>query len=377
MNVHILPEDKFTQYARQLFEKYYPQENLYIVNTSDINNLKYLSLTDDFLFLDLMNENSLPIIEEKANHKIENIFVHYLNKPHGDVALKLKHKYNSKLYWIPFGVDLYPILKDKKKYILNDYPIKPCKERFTCKLIRQRIKDCIKKIIGIDYTYFYRFVEHCDYFCFWDIYDYELLVNNFHTKCKFKFFAYNEEVLIPIIENAQKTNTIIINNSASPSGNHLSVMRKLLHIDNEKQFDIILPLSYGDDCVVKQVTEYANKYYGNKTTILKDFIPLEQYNEILSKTSVAIFGNRRQEAAGNIFMHMRLGNKVFLRKENNIYRLVKEWGGYVYCFEKELNTIEDLLTPLTQEQIQKNRQVVEQKFSIQSEKNYMQELFAD
>ena len=49
------------------------------------------------------------------------------------------------------------------------------------------------------------------------------------------------------------------------------------------------------------------------------FLPLAEYNKQQLSTSVALFGNLRQEAIGNILIFLYLGAKVFLPQSNPVY----------------------------------------------------------
>ncbi|MBK6732482.1 MAG: hypothetical protein IPG60_16510 [Bacteroidetes bacterium] len=75
-------------------------------------------------------------------------------------------------------------------------------------------------------------------------------------------------------------------------------------------------------------------------------MPIDEYYALISNVPVAIFGHRRQEAAGNIFYLIGKGVKIFLRNDNNMISWFRDRGFIVYSFEDNLSSINDL-RPLT------------------------------
>ena len=77
---------------------------------------------------------------------------------------------------------------------------------------------------------------------------------------------------------------------------------------------------------------------------------------IESDVSVALFGNWRQEAIGNIIVALYLGAKVFLSHVNPVYEWAQSHGLTVYELEKLSQ--KELDTPLDRETKLKNRQIL-------------------
>ena len=76
--------------------------------------------------------------------------------------------------------------------------------------------------------------------------------------------------------------------------------------------------------------------------------------------NASIYGQHRQEGGGNIIQAFRSGTKVFLREDNNLLQLYRDWGLKVFSFENDLNSIEDLLTSLSiEDQILNNCRIQE------------------
>ena len=87
-------------------------------------------------------------------------------------------------------------------------------------------------------------------------------------------------------------------------------------------------------------------------------------------------GHRRQEAGGNISFLLRNGKKVFLREDNTLLQYYRDLGCFVYSFEKDLNSKDDL-RPLTKEQQEINRNVMLKRISPEKIDDMMLNLFKD
>jgi hypothetical protein len=166
---------------------------------------------------------------------------------------------------------------------------------------------------------------------------------------------------------------IIVNHSASLNGNHITVLKKLKKIDLVGDFEILAPLSYGDESVKRIVADFGRNNFGNKFTALLQRMPMNDYYDRLNEMSIAIFGNRRQEGAGNVFFLLKAGVKVFLRNDNNMIHWLRSNGFIVFSFEDDLISMQQL-EPLTPDQALKNLTSYYNLFHILQEMIIMEKL---
>jgi hypothetical protein len=152
---------------------------------------------------------------------------------------------------------------------------------------------------------------------------------------------------------------IQIGNSADPSNNHKEVIDKLKKykwIDIE----IICPLSYGNKAYAREVIEYGERNFGQKFSAITDFVPIDEYLDILSKVDIAIFNHRRQQAMGNIITLLGLGKKVYIRDD------ITTWN---FCIDHDLQVyrsnydFDDLFEEMGESLKQKNIDNVKRMFS--------------
>lgn len=382
MNLHLLQDEKFYQSAINQFEYYDPGNNVYVIENSSVTN--NANLDPKLEVYDFHSREAIDLIANKYSG-VEKLFVHALNRPKSKIVKKIK-KINPqvKVYWIFFGIDLYRELELFKGYQLFDDLKDLPKKKLSVRFVEEKLYGYFRKLIyKIDarWDYFGYFISVCDYFCFWDKYDYELLRNNFRTDAKFKYFIYHKpeqtvEFEESLLNRNIRRNTILIGNSCNLTGNHFTLLRKLKEMDVNETINFILPMSYGNAEFKKKIVEYLEKNFKGRYLVLDKLMPYDKYVELLSSIPVAIFGNRRQEAAGNIFMMLRLGAKVFLRDDNNMLRVFKDRDCRVFSFDQECNELADVTTPLSFE-TQKQNIINHSKYAEKEfRENFMKELLA-
>ena len=203
-------------------------------------------------------------------------------------------------------------------------------------------------------------LPYIDYFCFWNYEDYKLLKQNFNVDIQYKFFAYNagyklgfDELYERNLEYSERR-SILINHQASLTGNHLTIMNRINAIDCNNQYKKICPLSYGSKYIRKIVLKKGTDLFLDKFFPVLDYMPRDEYFDLITSVDVAFIGAKRQEASGNIINLLGNGVKVFLREDNNLLRYYRDKGFIVFSFDKDFNSIKDL-EPLSLEEQEWNR----------------------
>lgn len=367
VNIHLTQDEKFIDNSINSFEKYYPGQNLFIVD-KEKSKRRFVTSTDTAIFLPFNHPNWLHFVLKKCSidqSERVNVLVHFLTRNSANRALELKKwRKDVCLYWIFYGADLYSYLENIGKYELYDYKVKGQKNK---------LKNLVNILLG-RYNYVACFCKELNFFCFWNYYDYELLCKNVKTEAKFKLFYYVNTGKNYICDTpAENDLQILINHSASFTGNHLTVIEKLasLSIGDMK---LLLPLSYGPDTHKKLIIAKANAMFPGKCSFLTDYMPIDTYYEVISKCQCAIMGHRRQEAGGNISFLLRNGKKVFLREDNTLLKYYRDLGCFIYSFETDLKSKDDLC-PLTEEQQAINKQIMMERISPKKIDEMMLDLF--
>lgn len=357
--LHLLLDHNFVKDPHQRFEQYYPGQNIYVIHsTKPADTLaKY---PEDFIVLDMnLPESQAKVVEMSLSNGVDKLLLHGLN-PYQSTLVKDLKAQNSRLkvYWMFWGYDLYETLAYEKGYRLIDESFKPWHRDSMVKPypILRPIKRLLHKYRPDAYK---EIMAMTDYFCFWNKGDYDLLKSNFDLPIKYKFFAYianmpGDKPLELFDLKERTTKRIMINHQASIFGNHSTIFKRLREIDSDNSLEKVTPLSYGIPAIRERARREGQKYFGDRFIPILDYMLREQYFEMLQSIDVAIFGQKRQEASGNIIHMLKNGVKVFLRNDNNLLKYYRDKGYIIFSFEDDLKDI-DSLKALTLEEQQYNR----------------------
>lgn len=385
MNLHLLTDDKFADGAIAQFEKYYTGQNIFIVNKKS-RNFRYIT-NQNVQSFDFENYKDVKKIVKLCKQKgVKNVLIHFLNYFTAGVANLIRNDNKTViLHWIFFGGDLYSILSNEFGYQQIDQVVKgkPSAGKLTMKdhwnKSYLKIKNKVNYLLIFKkdgFQNYKEFIANLHFFCFWNFNDFILMKKYFVTNAQFKYFYYTNAL------NLESTGVrefegikILINNSASPVGNHVTILNKINpgHFD-QLPFELLIPLNYGSPLVKEKIISYFAKCDKKKVHMLLDFLPKDEYYTLLSNVSIAFFGARRQHAAGNIFQLLANGTKVFLRNDNNMLPLLKEWGFIVYSFEDDYQDVNDL-TALSVEDRMLNNKVFNERFNQRVIDDFMQNIF--
>lgn len=317
MNLHIVNDEKIINRTIDVFDECLKDENVYVV----------MKTKRPFRWVKERSNVMTPseLMARHSEFSFDKVFIHLLNRKKINLINKLQ-LCNAKIYWIVWGLDLYNNLLEPKGFEMID----PCsryalgnrfsesltgwftrmlarrKERFIADFIRQHIDYIVTDTTDNDYDYLLRYYPE------------------FKDKQWKDFFYYPIDVILgkELMDSFVTGNNLIIGNSASRSNNHEFVMKQLKDLDLSGR-KVYVPLSYSIvKPYVKTVEQAAHEYLGDSYSPLHSFMPLEEYNKLQQSVSVAIYGNWRQEAIGNILISLYLGAKVYLAKRNPVY----EWA---------------------------------------------------
>ncbi len=109
---------------------------------------------------------------------------------------------------------------------------------------------------------------------------------------------------------------LLIGNSAFWSNNHFDVFEQLRRLDLDGR-RIVLPLSYGEKHYADAVERRAARLFGrDRIVVLRDWIPIAEYNRTLSRCGFVFMNHARGQAMGNVSSMLLRGAKVYLRAEN-------------------------------------------------------------
>lgn len=133
------------------------------------------------------------------------------------------------------------------------------------------------------------------------------------------------------LKSEPKKSRIIVGNSATSSNHHYEVFDKLIKYSKEvEDFEVLCPLSYGDDKYRDEVIKYGKQIFGKKFKPITHLMSMAEYAKILSECTVGIYNNDRQQGMGNISLMLYFGNKVFISPQTSMFSVYKARGYEIY-----------------------------------------------
>lgn len=369
MIYHLVNDEKVINRTINVFETRFPDENLFIVfreyNFSHVEKKENVISYKEYEELKGKFKPSAVIIHLMTNRKIK--FVNkYINS---DIPI----------YWVMWGSDLYDRLLMPKGYNLIDkessyfkktrfsnffkslvkYPSDLARITKRMNFINKRVKYLVTSTIEDDYDII------TDY--------YPSLKEKQHKE--FSYYPIDTVIGAEMADIWASGNNIQIGNSGTHSNNHEYVLRILSSLEI-KDREIIIPLSYSGAPKYKElVIQKGHEIFGNKIRAIQNFMPLADYTALMASCSVAIYGNWRQEAVGNIMVSLYLGAKVFISNKNPILKWAIRHGFIV--FELESITQSSIDSPLNQISRENNRNILLQQYDSRTLNESMIHIFKE
>lgn len=325
-----MPDNKFIDYYIEMSEDFIPDQSSYV----------FFKESSNFKFVKLKNKNIVSISKEKINTKhfisqLQNadaVIFHSLNSDYSNLIKAITK--STVLIWLFWGFDGY-VTQKKGNYlgaVTSRFRYENSLKGYLRYLKNKYYNDKIVTKTGRIHMEMIRNIHYC---ATWVDKDFQLAktINPYIKKMYFNY--YTEELMrfpTPQIINSN-LQTIMLGNSGSEYNNHAEALIFLNKI--AFQGIIYCPLSYNGSIFYKQYIEAMGKgFFGNRFIPLKDFIPLDEYQNIINSCDVVWMNHKRQQAAGNLFAAFYAGKVVILDSDNPMISTFKKWGLTVH--EKEV-----------------------------------------
>lgn len=155
---------------------------------------------------------------------------------------------------------------------------------------------------------------------------------------------------------------ILLGNSATATNNHMEMISLLSSIDLEDR-KVVVPLSYGSKEYGDEIERFGLRLLGEKFVPIREFMPLNEYNLLISSCSTVLMNHRRQQAIGNIGTALCNGAKLFLDENNVLYKFFVRKGACVFSIKEIAERGAEALTPLSDSEKERNIEVINQEWS--------------
>ena len=337
----LLPDDKFSDAAYNLFEKASPNTSTYYVpKSSSQKELKYIKKFTP-IFISTQSRVLGSFVKELLAYDL--IVLHSLNSFNSKVVSKIsKYTNRPKIIWIGMGYDYYDLIYNdmSESYLVHTHLIakelEGLNKKSSIKIAFRQAKKGIKKIIFQEKTK-EELLNYIDYFSPVLPSEYIVLKNKLSISAKYIRWNYGVNAALYEDKNGPKVKyskkNILLGNSATLTNNHAEAL-KLIY-DLELQFDqIICPLSYGDKDYREYITNYGHTLFNSKFKPLIRFMPLEEYYELTQSCPVVIMNHVRQQAGGIISSMLYQGATIFINKKSPIYDFYHRQGITIFTTDE-------------------------------------------
>ena len=353
-NLHVVIDQKFLDGAITLFDSDERVSNDYIILSDTAQSFEYIksakvqSIQEEH-FLSLCSQYDVLTL-----HSLPSLPFYLLKQ----VSKKVK------VIWMAWGYDLY-------EYQYNILiPINIFAPQ-TFKYIKDntRLVDrlrLIKKKLNLKYQ-INSVLSRVDYFSGVFPYEYDEIKKRhkaFNAK-PIDYYYGSTNFFIPekysteIIRNKKD---ILLGNSANPANNHLDALKSMVDAYYSlTESRLIIPLSYGGETPYKEtVKKYAKENLPCEVISMEQYLPLQEYLNLISNCKAAIFAHERQQASDNIFLQMLYGAKVYMSETSLAYNYLKSQGYIIHSIQKEMNSI---MEDISDEEIINNRKLLSEMYS--------------
>ena len=349
MILHLFNDEKVVNRCIETFEKVFPGGNVFIcfVNGStklvkQYPNVYFYAGNDSF--------------DSTILDGVSKVIIHFLDSR----KIKFVKEYipeNIPCTWMVWGGDLYNAILVNMGLPVYYQP------RFLGKTYLKLLLYNILFRLGIyvgDYKLYLDFIKQ-RITSFASSADYNLMqkyIGEYMNGPQITGFSYYPiDVMLGDLKNSHVNGRLIlVGNSGGFTNNHAYAFKFLSRLDISDR-EVLTPMGYGGTVKYrKYVEKCGKKIWGESYQALMTFIPLDEYNRLMTSAEICIYPSWRQEAYGNIVVALYLGAKVFLSEKSSLVEFFRKKGIVVNILE-EL-TQEDLDLPLSTEVKESNRKII-------------------
>lgn len=357
--LHLILDEKFPDAAYEFFEAVAPGQNTFMLHgkSAPIRHLKKINpiRVSKFAFWSPKFIKSL--------EQYDAIILHSLYAFSLEVLSRLGDR--VPVVWIGMGYDYYDLLTNSPLDLLKPETL-AFQRPVTFSLKRtpkQLIKDIIRRGLHPNAKNKRQLIQKIDLFAPVLQSEYHLVKDAVGIKNFPEYARWNYGKIADLVDGklgniSVSGKNILIGNSAAPTNNQLDIFRILAETGIPADSKLIVPLSYGSPAYREKVIAEGQRLFGDQFEPITEFMGLDEYIELLSTCSSVIMNHLRQQGAGNLFITLYLGAKVYLDTSNPLFSEFKNMGLVVNQINNITDDIESLAKPLTPSVITKQREII-------------------
>lgn len=139
---------------------------------------------------------------------------------------------------------------------------------------------------------------------------------------------------------------IMVGHQGTAGENHVAIVKELIRY--KEDFDIYLPLSYGNKPYIEAVKAELASINDPRIHVMDQFMPFGNYLSFLASVDVAIIDEKSSMALGNLCFLLYFGKKLFLN-ENGVIKKAFEKDNLPYSLTCSIKSTDfsELVRPVT------------------------------
>lgn len=324
--LHIGPDDPFVQFLGGKFESVSRGANIFIT-ISSTRTVKYSVPGARHVIVRPKSFDLLRIFFSLATN-VDAIVAHSLTHEAAFLFSALKRPVKI---WSGWGFDYYGS-ENANETTLLDADTRDYVQQIQGNICKRTLRNILQKVNNIIWS---AAVKSIDYFSAPIPTDFSIMRKSFpNFSGKYLQLNYGdmETMFAAGVEGNQDLN-VLVGNSSSITNNHEGVFARLARCDLRGR-RVIVPLSYGDIAYREFVVRRGIYYFGDAFCPLVDFLPLDEYNRIISSCNVVVMGHLRQQAIANIGTAIYCGANLYLNAKCPTYRFLRGRGIDVFDLEQ-------------------------------------------
>lgn len=317
--LHIISYPKFAPHVIDASEAANPGENRYIVCDAS-GSMPYVS-EHDVPCIRLRRGFALGPNERQYLDWCDALFVHPLN---GETAVAVRAaSADTAVVWCGMGGDFYSYAPDYRSELvlpLTQEARRTIERRRNIRSLGiaalvSRLRRPGSRLRAADPML--AAAPRVDFFCARETgLDLERVLPGFRAKQTENFGYYTLEKSLAAVDEPVEGPDILVGNSATLTNNHIDLFEKLRDLDLSGR-KLVIPLSYGSKSWADEVECRAVRQFGRNSVIaLRDWIPIADYNRMLSRCGTVFMNHTRGQAMGTISSMLFRGAKVYLHQKN-------------------------------------------------------------
>ena len=367
---HLMPDDKFLDYYIALSEAEAPGQSQYWVkkqkNDTKLNYIKS-PLVRAVAWDDAREKKSVLDLANSA----QKVFLHSFSL--SDLSFVKGLKNSITLIWIFWGLEGYRYKTSKRKlYLPHTLKVYYQSLRKDVSFVRywfRRWKLRQKEKRESDITG--EILKRVNICATWVSGDFDL-IHPGNPDLGYSYFSYFsiEQLGLEKLERTPADLTRIwIGNSASETNNHADALLRLKELD--WRGEIVMPLSYNAKPFYRDyILKLGSSLFGSKFRPLLDFMPLNEYQNLINSCGIVWMNHIRQQAAGNCLAALYTGKVLIMNSNNSLMSTFLTWGLKIYESDilLRLNEVDAVA-------LENNRKILPAQISIEKNLHAVREFY--